>query len=193
MEHDSDLNLLSQVQKTLNQNPNANQRELARSANLSLGMTNALLRRFTDKGWLYMKKISTRNIQYVLTADGINELARRSSRYFKRTARLMRDYRDYITKVIADSVNNGCKKVLLVGETDLMFLFDSACTDAHIKLYKTTIIPSTVTTKTLIVFIDKEYYDAALLLHTDTANFVCISEVLRVHEVENQEILCQSI
>lgn len=185
MEHDSDLNLLSQVQKTLNQNPNANQRELAKSANLSLGMTNALLRRFTDKGWLYMKKISTRNIQYVLTSDGINELARRSSRYFKRTARLMRDY---ITKVIADSVNDGCKQVLIVGETDLMFLFDFACTDARIKLYKTTMIPSTVTIKTLIVFIDKECYDAALLLHTDTANFVCISEVLHV-----QEILCQSI
>ena len=56
MEQDSELQFLSNVHNALSKNSEANQRELAAYSNLSLGMTNALLRRFADKGWLYMKK-----------------------------------------------------------------------------------------------------------------------------------------
>lgn len=191
MQSNSELNFLSQVQKTLNQNPDARQREFAMSANLSLGMTNALLRRFTDKGWLYMKKISTRNIQYILTTNGINELAYRSTQYFKRTARLMKNYKECITTVIDNAMHTGCKTLLLVGETDLEFLFTFACVNAHIDFLKILEIPLSVTSTTLIVFVDKEQYDNACLLYT--GNFIYISKILHLYEVENQEILCQSI
>ena len=54
------------------------QRDLARIVGLSLGMTNAILKRL-------VKKVNNRNIQYIVSPKGINEITRRSYRYFKRT------------------------------------------------------------------------------------------------------------
>lgn len=127
MEHDSELQLLSNVHDALSINSEASQRDLAQYTNLSLGMTNALLRRFADKGWLYMKKISKRNIQYVLTPQGMKELAARSKRYLKNTARLMNQYQGCIRRFVQNAAHDGCTQLILVGDNDLEFLFDYAC------------------------------------------------------------------
>ena len=127
MEQDSELQFLSNVYRALSKNNEANQRELAAYSNLSLGMTNALLRRFVNKGWLYMNKISKRNIRYMLTPQGIKELAMRSKRYLKNTARLMNEYQSCIRDFVRFSAERGCKQLILVGDNDLEFLFDYAC------------------------------------------------------------------
>ena len=79
-----DLTQLSKLDYLLKERPNASQRDIAKAIGMSLGMTNSLLKRFSDKGYLYLK-ISQRNIQYILTPAGMNELTHRSYRYFKRT------------------------------------------------------------------------------------------------------------
>ncbi len=151
----TDIQYLSQVQKTLSQNPNASQRELASSTNLSLGMTNALLKRYSDKGWLYMKKISARNVKYILTPEGMNKIIERSRQSFHRTASLMKTYKETICNVIE---NSDCEKVYLVGETDLEFLFDFACAKNHIVFQKVSVLPNIEKTA-LIVFTSQEQYN----------------------------------
>ncbi len=188
MQQETDIKHLSQVQKTLSQNPNASQRELASSTNLSLGMTNALLKRFSDKGWLYMKKISTRNIQYVLTPTGMNELMHRSSRYFKRTARLMKDYKNIICDVI---YNSNCDKVVIVGNTDLEFLIDFACENAGLSLIKVDAFPSKIEKNTLVIFSDsKEYYGSSKTDESES-NMICIASLLENHTIEQEEPIWQ--
>ncbi len=188
MQQETDIKHLSQVQKTLSQNPNASQRELALSTNLSLGMTNALLKRFSDKGWLYMKKISTRNIQYVLTPSGMNELMHRSSRYFKRTARLMKDYKEIICDVIYKS---NCENVIIVGNTDLEFLFDFACENAGLSLQKVNVFPSEIDAKTLVVFSDSKEYYSSTSNDTNEKNMICIASLLENHTIEQEEPIWQ--
>jgi predicted transcriptional regulator len=129
-----ELLLLSQVQETLKQSPKASQRDIAKAVNMSLGMTNSLLKRFAEKGWLYMNKISTRNIQYVLTPDGMNELARRSYRYIKRTLKSVLDYKDIISSIIITEKTKGVERVFLVGKTDLQFIVEYACLHNKIPL-----------------------------------------------------------
>ncbi len=189
MQNNTDIQHLSQLQKTLTQNPYASQRELASSTNLSLGMTNALLKRFSDKGWLYMKKISARNIQYVLTSEGLNKLMRRSSRYFQRTARLMKDYKDIIWTLIE---SNNYKSVVIIGNTDLEFLFDFACTMAHIPLVKANSIPTIFTDDTLFVFCDTQVYNEMHNSSEHTNNIICIANILQEHTIEQEELLWQA-
>lgn len=129
-----ELVLLSQVQETLKQSPKASQRDIAKAVNMSLGMTNSVLKRFAEKGWLYMNKISSRNIQYVLTPDGMNELAHRSYHYIKRTLKSVLDYKDIITSVILNEKTKGVDRVFLVGKTDLQFIVEYACTHNKIAL-----------------------------------------------------------
>ena len=124
---ETDLSILSTINETLSENPDARQREIASRTSLSLGMTNAVLRRFAEKGWIMMRRISTRNIRYVLTPAGMNELARRSARYMRRTFSNIRDCYDSVEEHIRQAKKDGYTSVILYGESDISFLIDYAC------------------------------------------------------------------
>lgn len=127
MNNSKDLTVLSNVHETLISSPNASQRDISKALNMSLGMTNNILKRFVDKGWLYMHKISARNIRYVLTSEGLKEVAKRSYNYVKRTIKNVYDYKELILKFIEEKKFNGVKDVILLGEDDVAFIFEYAC------------------------------------------------------------------
>jgi DNA-binding MarR family transcriptional regulator len=124
---ENDLSILSDISKTLSENPAAGQREIAKKSSLSLGMTNALLRRFAEKGWILMNRISARNIRYVLTPEGMNELARRSYHYMKRTFGELRDFYDTIGTGIRRAKKAGNTAAVLYGKSDIAFIIESVC------------------------------------------------------------------
>lgn len=76
------------VLKVLQENPDLNQRELAREVGLSLGKTNYCLRALIEKG--FIKANNFRNNQnkvayvYVLTPRGIEERVRATAYFLKR-------------------------------------------------------------------------------------------------------------
>jgi DNA-binding MarR family transcriptional regulator len=122
-----DLTQLSKLDYLLKERPDASQRDIAKAIGMSLGMTNSLLKRFSDKGYLYLKKISQRNIQYVLTPKGMSELTHRSYRYFKRTLKQVHDYKEIILKIVSEAKHRGIERIILLGESDLSFILDYAC------------------------------------------------------------------
>ena len=106
------------------------QRDLARIVGLSLGMTNAIIKRLIKKGWLKARKINERNIHYGVSPLGIEEIAKRSYRYFKRTIKNVVCYKEAIDKFfisIAGDGYNGYKGVILIGESDLDFIVEHLC------------------------------------------------------------------
>ncbi len=120
---DKELIILEQIQN----NPHVNQRDLATVTKASLGMTNAILKRFAEKGLITIKKINNRNIRYALTAEGMEEINRRSWGYFKRTIKNVVDYKDAISEVIRQAKENGYKGIQLVGSSDFDFIVEHQC------------------------------------------------------------------
>ena len=51
---ESDLNTLKTIADTLEQNPLASQRMLAENAGMSIGLMNAVLKRFAERGWIML-------------------------------------------------------------------------------------------------------------------------------------------
>ena len=49
---EQDLATLQVISETLKEDPRASQRTLAKKANMSLGMMNAILGRFVERGWI---------------------------------------------------------------------------------------------------------------------------------------------
>lgn len=127
MKTSKDLTVLSNVHQTLLSSPEASQRDISKALNMSLGMTNNILKRFIDKGWMCMNKISTRNIRYVLTPEGLKEVAKRSYNYVKRTIKNVYNYKELILNYIQDKKNNGIESVFLLGEDDVAFIIEYAC------------------------------------------------------------------
>jgi DNA-binding MarR family transcriptional regulator len=103
------------------------QRDLARVAGTSLGMTNAILKRLARKGWITIQKLNSRNIQYAVTLDGMNEIIRRSYGYFKRTIKNVFFYKEKIDQAIGDAKRRGIESALLVGTSDLDFIVEHSC------------------------------------------------------------------
>ena len=108
-------------------NDSPKQRELADKAGISLGMTNAILKRLIEKGWLMAKRLNSRNISYVVSPAGVEEIFRRGYKYFKRTIDDVIFYKAQIEELVSEAAKAGYKCVTLVGKSDLDFLVEYAC------------------------------------------------------------------
>ena len=117
-------------------NDSLKQRELADKAGISLGMTNAILKRLIEKGWLMTKRLNSRNISYVVSPAGIEEIFKRGYRYFKRTIADVQLYKEKIEQLVSEAVGAGYKTVALVGKSDLDFIIEYACGKAGIEFIK---------------------------------------------------------
>ena len=129
-QEDTELAILENIYTSSKRADIVRQRDLAKIAGSSLGMTNAILKRLVQKGFIIVRKINSRNIQYIVTPDGVNEIARRSYRFFKRTIRNVVFYRDRIDESVSRAKARGMQAVLLVGMSDLDFIVEHAC-DRH--------------------------------------------------------------
>ena len=115
------------------------QRELADKAGISLGMTNAILKRLIEKGWLMTKRLNSRNISYVVSPAGMEEIFKRGYRYFKRTIDDVILYKAGIEQLVSDAVAAGYKEIVLVGKSDLDFIVEYACNRKGISFKNTDI------------------------------------------------------
>jgi DNA-binding MarR family transcriptional regulator len=125
--HDTEYIVLEKVYDSTERQVPLRQRDLARIAGTSLGMINAILKRLTRKGWITVKKLNNRNIQYAITLEGMNEVIHRSYGYFKRTIRNVVYYKDHIDDAISKAKQNAITAVILAGISDLEFIVEHAC------------------------------------------------------------------
>jgi predicted transcriptional regulator len=124
---DSEYVILEKVYDSSENRLPLRQRTLAQMAGTSLGMTNSILKRLTRKGWITIKKLNSRNIQYAVTLEGMNEIIRRSYGYFKRTIRNVFFYKEKIDNAISGARQRNITAVLLVGVSDLDFIVEHSC------------------------------------------------------------------
>jgi DNA-binding MarR family transcriptional regulator len=115
------------LENVYNSSSHVSQRDLARIADLSLGMTNTILKRLAQKGWITIRKVNNRNIHYVVTPTGMDIILRKSYRYFKRTIKNVVFYREAIESLIKEVAEIGYEGVVLVGRSDLDFIVEHAC------------------------------------------------------------------
>jgi DNA-binding MarR family transcriptional regulator len=125
MDRDSELSILETIYGSSKYNDHAiTQRDLAKSSGMSLGMTNAIIKRFVEKGWISASKINSRTIRYAMTPEGISEIAHRTYRYFKRTARNVAVYKDILEEYVAEQRRKGVRTLVLAGASDLDFILE---------------------------------------------------------------------
>ena len=120
---DKELEILQNIYR----NEEIHQRDLAEIAGLSLGMTNAIMKRLAVKGFLTVRKVNNRNIMYAVSPSGVEEIAKRSYKYFKRTIKNIVYYKNSIEDLVREIRKDGYKKVTLLGESDVDFIVEHLC------------------------------------------------------------------
>jgi DNA-binding MarR family transcriptional regulator len=141
---DRELDALERIQQS--QHP-VHQRDLARIIGLSLGMTNAILKRLAQKGLLQVQKVNNRNIQYVVSAKGMEEIALRSYRYLKRTIKNVVYYKEAIDQIIRELSSRGFRRLMLVGSSDLDFIVEHLCHKHHLAFEQSRTPPDNATSE----------------------------------------------
>jgi DNA-binding MarR family transcriptional regulator len=131
--HEKELIILENI---YNEPGDVRQRELAKLAGLSLGMTNAIIKRLVLKGLLTIKRVNNRNIHYIVTPTGIEAITKKSYRYFKRTIKNVTNYRVAIEDLIEEIENKGYEGIILKGSSDLDFIVEHACRKNDLKYIK---------------------------------------------------------
>ena len=103
------------------------QRDLAHILGISVGMTNAIIRRLGQKGLLTIRKVNNRNIRYAVSPDGMEALATRSVRYLKSTIRNVVDSKQAVEELVVAIKRLGYEELDLIGSSALDFVVEHVC------------------------------------------------------------------
>lgn len=126
---EQDLATLQVISEILKEAPQACQRTLAKKANMSLGMMNAILGRFVERGWIMLTNVNGRKLAYAVTAEGISELAKRGKSFALRIFKLENVYSETFCKKFLEARASGKTKVILYGDSYIKFIIKYACNE----------------------------------------------------------------
>ena len=124
---ESDVATLQNIADTLKEEPLASQRVLAENAGMSIGLMNAILKRFVERGWIMLTNVNLRKLSYAVTPAGIAELSARSQKFAKRTFEIANKYNEILCKVVSDASQKGKSTLVLYGNSYIKFLLVYAC------------------------------------------------------------------
>lgn len=121
-QEERDLDVLTYVHRT--GDPKVSQRTIAGALGMSVGLTNAILKRLADKGLLMVRRINQHNAHYLVTPDGIDQISRRSYRYLRRTIGHVVRYKERLRNWCRTQAQHGVTEIHLRGESDLTFILE---------------------------------------------------------------------
>lgn len=111
----------------------ANQRRLSRLMDLSLGMTNMLIRRLIAKGFIRIEQLNKRKVQYILTPQGFAEKMRKSVNYTLKTINSIGLIKTRVQAILLDLHKDGTRDFFIVGKSDLSILIEMVAKEVPLK------------------------------------------------------------
>lgn len=104
----------------------SNQRDLSRQMQMSLGMTNMLLRRLVSKGYIRIQQLNSRKVQYILTPKGFTEKMQKSVKYTLKTINSISLIKTRLRDMINALYLKGNRDFYVLGTSDLALLIETA-------------------------------------------------------------------
>lgn len=100
-----------------------NQRKIAETTGFSLGMTNILLKKLVNKGYVKVVQLNGRTLRYILTPQGFKEKIRRTHNYLQESVRRIRTFRNNLSLLLEKELNL-VDSILVYGEGEV---FEITC------------------------------------------------------------------
>lgn len=148
---DYEFKIIDEIGKDLN----TTQRKISRQIGLSLGMTNIIMKRLIGKGYVKMRGLNRRNVQYILTPRGFAEKVKKTHRYLLRTIDTIKALKEKIQDTILEYYEKGERNFTILGKGELadiveMSLRDMAKGDLRYRRVRT---PEKINSKNSIILL----------------------------------------
>jgi DNA-binding MarR family transcriptional regulator len=101
-----------------------NQRDISRQMDLSLGMTNMLIHRLLTKGYIRIKQLNKKKVEYILTPKGFAEKMQKSIKYTMKTINSIGVIKKGLTDILIKAYESGHRKFYILGESELAGLIE---------------------------------------------------------------------
>jgi DNA-binding MarR family transcriptional regulator len=117
---EKEFRVINEVDKNLN----ITQREISRQSGLSLGITNIVIKRLINKGYIKIKQLNKKRVQYFLTPEGFAEKAKRSYDYILKTIETLETIKLKTQDFILKEYKGGQRRFIIYGNGELANLVE---------------------------------------------------------------------
>lgn len=132
-DHD-DMEITLPILESIEAQSDLTQRSLAKRLNLALGLTNSYLKRCIRKGFIKIEQAPANRYFYYLTPKGLAEKSRLAAKYIKGSFHFYRQSSDACLEVFQECQNNGWKRIVLCGVSDLAEIAILQAAQAKVKV-----------------------------------------------------------
>jgi len=122
---DYEFKIIDEIGKDLN----TTQRKISHQIGLSLGMTNLIIKKLIAKGYVKVKGLNRRNVQYILTPRGFAEKVRKTHRYLLRSIDTLKAIKDKIQDTVLEYYKKGEKNFIILGKGELADIVEISLRD----------------------------------------------------------------
>lgn len=148
------------VLEAISESSTLSQRELAGRVGISLGVVNSILKSLADRGWVKIRSLNHRKLQYLLTPEGAIQIAKKSYRYVKKTIQDYRHLQYFLTEVMTRLYRQGYRDFILKGEASFLDCAKSSLTPDFIKEITVREGPLTGNEKTVFLNFGEEFFES---------------------------------
>ena len=122
---DHEFKIIDEIGKDLN----TTQRKISRQIGLSLGMTNLIMKRLIAKGYIKVRGLNRRNVQYILTPRGFAEKVKKTHRYLLRTIETLKTVKEKIQDTVLGYYEKGERNFTILGKGELANIVEISLRD----------------------------------------------------------------
>ncbi|MCK5578392.1 MAG: winged helix-turn-helix transcriptional regulator [Planctomycetes bacterium] len=151
-----------------------NQREIAQRTGMSVGMTNLIIKRLVTKGYVKLKQLTPKKIQYLLTPKGFAEKAKKSYRFTLKTINLLGQMKSQIRQLIEEEYQKGVRRFIIIGQGELAGLVKVSSQGLNLSdvSYDTEISDNKIDVSKTLILITDENADGNLTNGYRTVNII---------------------
>lgn len=117
------------VMEEVSRDKNLTQRKISQRLGLSLGMTNFIIRKLVNKGYIKIKELNRRKVQYILTPQGFAEKTKKSYRYLLRIIDSLKTMKKKIQQLILLEYEKGKTHFIILGDGELADIIELSLRD----------------------------------------------------------------
>lgn len=134
----------------IKENPSTNQRSLSRKLNISLGLTNAILKNLIHRGWIKANKLTGRKLLYLITPEGISRASHLVYERFRETQHYYQHAKNVLTANFIKLYNDGKREAIIYGIHQLTEITYLALLNSPLKLSYFSIINDDLSKKVFL-------------------------------------------
>jgi len=148
---DYEFKIIDEIGKDVN----TTQRRISHQIGLSLGMTNIIMKKLIAKGYVKVKGLNRRKVQYILTPRGFAEKVKKTHGYLLRTIDTLKAIKEKIQDTALEYYEKGEKNFTILGKGELADIVEISLRDMGKKdlQYSRARTPQEVNSKNSIILL----------------------------------------